>query len=832
MKEIIAFFAPGNHRRIQIGIHLLVILLLITGCSPDLNLQPSPTSADITPTSPQSISEAVVTFNLQIPDTDQTGVPIFIDILDEVTGLALNPARYQMDSIDTNHYTISLPIRVNELLKYRYVKGDKTLAVEYTPTGNQVRYRLLVITNPMVVEDTVSGWTDNVVASAPTKIEGKVLDNETNQPIASVLVCAGGSQALTASDGSFTIEGLPVGTHNLVAMTLDGSYQVFEQGARVDVNATTPVEIRLTPSKYVSVTFLVTIPNEISGVPIRLAGDLYSLGNTFADLEGGLSTVASRMPILSPLSDGRQTITLFLPVGTDLHYKYSLGDGFWNSEHNLDGSFNLRELIVPAQDIVIEDTIATWKSGNDSAVTFTVSVPSNTPASDIISIQFNPYGWTESIPMWSLGNNNWMYILYSPLNLMNNLSYRYCRNDECSIADDSMSQGSNPAGRSVEISATPQAIEDSVASWVGWQPESTSTTVSAESINPRNGFIAGVEFQTGYQPSRQSYYLNTLQNLSQIGTGWVFMTPTWTYPDGSLPNLELIPGENPLLADLEGTIGQIESLNMQAALFPQPVFPTSVEDWWVSAARDTSWWNAWFENYERFLLNFADIGEENHVSALVIGGDWLSPALPGGLLPDGSASGVPADSESRWKAIIENINLHFSGTIIWALPYSGRDTIVPSYIENVDAVYLLFNQPVSEENNPDEAALIAQFSDIFDNEIKPFKDILGKPIIMGISYPSAQGSAGSCLVSSENTCVPPSSLNKSGEDQASITLDLQSQKDLYDALMVVINQRDWIDGFVSRGFFPPVAVQDQSTSVYGKPAYDVIWYWFSGLLGE
>ena len=94
------------------------------------------------------------------------------------------------------------------------------------------------------------------------------------------------------------------------------------------------------PAPLVKVTFTVTVPQEnVVGVPIRLAGNLYQTGNTFADLVGGISTIASRMPLLTLQSDGRYTLTLSLPAGTDFRYKYTLGDGFWNSEQTSEGSF-------------------------------------------------------------------------------------------------------------------------------------------------------------------------------------------------------------------------------------------------------------------------------------------------------------------------------------------------------------------------------------------------------------------------------------------------------------------------------------------------------------
>jgi hypothetical protein len=57
-----------------------------------------------------------------------------------------------------------------------------------------------------------------------------------------------------------------------------------------------------------------------------------------------MNTVASRAPILKRNDNGTFEITLKLPVGFDLRYKYSLGDGFWNAEHEA-GKFVVRQLI-------------------------------------------------------------------------------------------------------------------------------------------------------------------------------------------------------------------------------------------------------------------------------------------------------------------------------------------------------------------------------------------------------------------------------------------------------------------------------------------------------
>ena len=136
-----------------------------------------------------------------------------------------------------------------------------------------------------------------------------------------------------------------------------------------------------------------------------------------------------------------------------------------------DGAFNVRQLIVPASQspVQVQDTVQTWQAGTSAPILFEVNVPANTPVGDIISIQFNPYGWTEPMPMWPRGNNQWVYQLYSPLNMLGNFEYRYCRNDQCGVADDVQTAQGKP-GRSVSTSLSPQDLQDTVTGWNLFQP--------------------------------------------------------------------------------------------------------------------------------------------------------------------------------------------------------------------------------------------------------------------------------------------------------------------------------------------------------------------------
>jgi hypothetical protein len=88
---------------------------------------------------------------------------------------------------------------------------------------------------------------------------------------------------------------------------------------------------------------------------------------------------------------------------------------------------------------------------------------------------------------------------------------------------------------------------------------------------------------------------------------------------------------------------------------------------------------------------------------------------------------------------------------------------------------------------------------MIDNDLAPFWQQTNKPIILAIAYPS-------------NT--------------------MTEQVDNYNAMMMAINDRPWLEGIVSTGYFPVFPLPDTSISINGKPASGVLWYWFPLFLGE
>ena len=822
---------------VRSGSLLLIILSLLVGCNfPTATNQPSTYSQ-----SPSNLTGQanLITFKVTVSQPLPAGDSIFISVLDEVTGLAFNPHKYIMQAEDALTYTATLPFTMGSVIKYRYSREGTGIVNEHLYNDRPVRYRLFHVDGPATLQDVVSRWTDTESLGPGGRIMGHIYDHSSGNPIPNILVSAGGEQALSLADGSFLLEGLPPGTHNLVFYSLDGAYRIFQQGAVVAADSTTPVEVQLNPAKWVTVIFTIKVPLDTPpDAPIRMAGNIYQLGNTFADLSGGVSTLASRMPSLGKLPDGRYMLTINLPVGTYLEYKYTLGDGLWSSELTSKGASQVRQLIIPEGNYEVDDVVETWKKVNSNPIRFEVKVPSDTPHAEAVSIQFNPgFGWLEPLPMWQVENTQgeevWRFDLTGPFNDLATLKYRYCRQAQCASADDAATQGINPDGRLVDPSSHPVLVQDEILSWAWLSHPNESSNVPGVKVTSRGiDFIAGVSFQSNYHPSWGPLFTQSINNVRNLEVNWLFLSPTWTFTNTTPPILEPLPSQDILWPDLINSISAVQQQDMQVGLFPLPHFPTQVGLWWQNASRDYPWWVSFFERYSYFILHHASLASSTNVSTLIMGGDWLNPALPGGQLYDGSYSNVPQDAELRWRDLIGQVRERFSGTVAWALPYPSGVRNPPPFLDAVDQVYILWSGNLGNQPNTSLDDLQIMANAFFTDEIVPFQQALGKPVIFAISSPSIDAGTHGCIPNLGDGCLDYDWLYPPNPDYPEVVINLQDQANAYNAILSAINDHTELSGFVSMGYYPPAVLQDKSISIHGKPASGVVWYWSQKFLGR
>ena len=779
-----------------------------------------------------------VTFFVQIPLNTPEGEIIYLSTLDEVTGLGVNATAHPLEPALGNNnldqgliYQTTITVPQHTIIKYRYTRQNQYAVIEHTQDDEQVRYRMAKADNPLEIRDVVSMWSDtSYYWPEPGRISGIISDSTTGEPVPGMLVIGGGVQAFTTASGSYMLPGLPPGIHNLVVYAPDGTYQEIQQGAEVASQANTEANLTIAPREFVDVTFLVTVPIGTPENSVRLVGNLYQLGNTFGNLPGGMNTIPSRMPHLTYAGDNHYGIILSLPVGAEIRYKYTLGDGFWNAEHSEGGSFFMRRFIVPEYPVQYTDEVFTWKSGTKDSITFDLWTPENTPVGENVYIQFNPYGWTTPLPMTEIAPNHWVFILFSPFDILSDLTYRYCREGECGIADDAATAGAYPEGRLVSPSAEPQYIADSVENWAWLESTSFAATAPLPAITPRGeDFITGIEFMPGSKPADSVQMAAAIPEITRLNSNWIVLTPTWSFTHQNPPVIEPNPNQDPLWIDLRTMTSIAFSEGLQVAIHPQPHFPVDPADWWMDAPLDFSWWNSWFDQYHAFAIHFAETAQIQGADMLILGGDWLIPALPGGKLANGDPSGVPADSGLRWIEIMNDVNARFSGTIAWTMSLPSGSS-VPDHFEHVDQVHLNWDPGfvITPDITLEELVNIADLS--LDGEVNTFWSNWLNPdhklLVLRVMYPSVSGWNPDCSSNIDGHCYPISTFSSPAPIVKEYDTGFSEQALAYQVYLSTAPRKSWVSGIISQGYYAPAVLHDKSISIHGKPAENLLQEWF------
>jgi len=809
---------------------LIVGLLFLAGCSTGLGLlsnSPAPSPVPLEEYTPSTA--ASVTFIANPPEGTSPGVRIQLELIDELAGSDEGARRFTMQRTPQGQYQLELTPALGAVLSYRYIRIDPSEAQETTPTG-EMAFRRVAITGSSTLEDTIAGWEDNPYTGGTGRITGAVTESGSGAPLSEIIVYAGGQTAFTDSSGTFQINGLSPGYHRLTLISTTGAHHTVQQGAYVDMESATPASFTMQPAQPVQIAFQVTVPDDtLPGSTLRLLGNTRQLGYRFDDPIGSRTVSVTDLPQLVMVDDTHYILVATLYEGMDLRYKYTLGDGNWNAERDPSGALVTRQLIIPDSSLVLEDNVSTWHCDNQATIRFHVSVPADTPDDDRISIQFDPASGIAPIPMWRLGDNEWYYILYGPLEPDSELTYRYCRNQRCGSADDARTAGANAMPRALTVDSRPQDIEDRVDLWQWWGLAGETSTVVAPDINAREGMQVGISLVPGDQHALSQTGESILEQLAFLSANHVILTPAWQVAAGdALPLFGFSPESGSYQEELSALSDNLHGENIAVSVQPY-LLPSegNLADWWTDAARDLAWWNVWFEQYEAFILHHAALAESLQAERFVIGGAQLSPALPGGVLADGSPSLVPQDADERWETLIRTVRTVYSGTLAFELDFTG-DVDVPDFLVLVDEIQLYWHAPLTTDGENSTADLQAQAGSYLDR-LQVSAILRVKPITLVVEYLSINGSADACASAPDGSCRPAEEFDRGAAVDADLDVNLAEQAQAINAILLAVLPNDDITGFFTARYDPGVPLQDKSSSVHGKPAADVLWYWYPRL---
>jgi hypothetical protein len=812
-----------------------IILVLLTGCGLFGGSQPASLPPGV-PLDPDTTLAPAAELVLQVtaPANTPDNGKLAVQLLDPVTGLDYNTLSIPLEKQPDGLYQVSLTPPVGTLLYYRYILTSPEEAGEVTGRQVPVRFRTAYIPGPVTLRDVIAGWSGIGEELHPGRILGLVRNAANGDPLAEMVISAGGQATFSDGEGRFRIDGLPPGLGHITIFSPTGAYQPRQQGVLIAADASTPVELELEPAQPTQVTFQVTVPPDTPPeAVVRIAGNAAQLGNRFFDLPGGMQVSSSHMQEMVRVDQNHFLAILTLYEGMDVRYKYSLGDGFWNAERGESGAWVTRQAIIQLPDPILRDEVLSWKSETFDPIRFEVSSPPNTPDEGGLGIQFFAGQWLTPLPMWPLGADRFAFTLFSPRTLGTDLRYRYCRSLACGNADDSETVGPLAAGRPLDLASDEVLLEEQVERWQWFEGELDPTPVVAVPVNARAGYELGLELVPGFRLSWQRDLLPALDRISSLSANSVTFSPRWSMEMlNPYPAFGLDPTQAPFFREIVGWIDLAFRRGLQVNLRPALELAGMTEDaFWTDAARDPGWWRLWFEQYRSYLLSVAHLAAEKGVQRLIVDLHSVAPALPGGSLANGQPSAVPAEGEALWRQILADVRSIYSGRLVAELEVEQGLQTPPPFMDAFDEVRLYWHAPLASEAGLSFERL--QQSARFELEaVLADPDLPGQPITLSVELLSIPGSALACAPAPDGSCRPASEFDQGAVVDPDLAVDMPAQAAALNALILAAMDQDRISGFSVRGYDPGPILHDKSASIAGKMAEDVIRYWYEHLLAR
>lgn len=755
-----------------------------------------------------------IIFKVDVRGTISDSESIVLGILDPISGISMNPVFYPMVNISPSKFKVLVDLPKDSLVYYKYFIQGNGQHEEVTSLGEPISSRILITRDQNEVVDILAKWEGDIKPIRYGQIKGTISDFTTSEGIPDLIINVAGIEKITNGMGQFEINGLLEGENLITVRSFDGSYPIYQQSAIIKNGMVTEANIGLKKPEVVEVTFLVELTkNTEFSQPIRIVGDLQQFGNTFSNIGGGLTIDPRSSPTLIPQEGGGMVFTIPLPIGTILNYKYTSGDGFWNVEKMEGGNFRIRQMIVPATDIQVKDQIVGWSSeGSNKSITIRVKVPASTPQNEIVTIQLNPYDWTPPLPMTEEGENIWRIELFQPSPLFSTSTFRFCRNYNCEKGVESTPD--DPQSRTLDFTSNLRNYDFSIGAWRDYSGILNAQSMENVVTAKNHQFITGIDL--GETEGRFGI-ANGIEMAGYIQANTVVIPYSYSF---RLDNPTMIQPAGFAEASTTSIFTNIEyakSLGKNVLLQTKLIDTGSTDEKWRNIEITSDFSGHLLDQYQDHLLSAGILAGRTKASGLIIDARDLWPIVPYFGEPD------QPELSSAWGKIITSVRQVYEGPIFFMVNYSNEGLRgLPTFAEDFDGFYIDWTAGLAldENTSQDEMKLNAYY--MLQNDIIPSIPS-GRSILIGLNAPSTIGVKLGCSQNEAINCVV---VESPGGYQTDPIVDLDGQAMVYRAMLMAIDQRSDIEGFVSRGFDSSVLSADDSSSVYGKPSFDLLWYWY------
>lgn len=290
---------------------------------------------------------------------------------------------------------------------------------------------------------------------------------------------------------------------------------------------------------------------------------------------------------------------------------------------------------------------------------------------------------------------------------------------------------------------------------------------------------------------------DSLRLLTETGTEWIALCFSWIQSNTTSHDIHLSSSGTPTPESIKHAITTAHSLGLKVMLKPMVEAVEREETLsypvWRGEIQPS---NEWFENYSAFINFFAEFAEQNDVELFSVGCEYKATT----------------GEKEQWETVIQGVRERYSGPIVYAADWTNYQNI--EWWDSVDYVGIDTYFPLSLLKYDPAFDELKNAWNNYADEIETWLLTVNKPVIFTeIGYRSGDG-----------TNMAPSNY------WSDMAVDLQEQRDCYEAAFQTLWKRSWFYGFYWwTWIYDPEqgGPNDSSHTPQSKPAQDVITQWYS-----
>jgi hypothetical protein len=308
----------------------------------------------------------------------------------------------------------------------------------------------------------------------------------------------------------------------------------------------------------------------------------------------------------------------------------------------------------------------------------------------------------------------------------------------------------------------------------------------------RRGVALGLFVSESDPEARRFYYEQLLDEIAEVGATDVAIVVRWVQSDVTATEIGPTSGVTVADAVVTEVVGLARVRGLRVFLLPTLHVESRRRGDWRGSLRPDDW-NAWWRSYYGFVLHYASLAATAEVDMLAVGSELVSTER----------------YVERWRDLIQQVRVVYPGRLTYAANWDHFEPV--QFWDAVDVAAVSVYPGLSDEDDPDQAALVEGWTP-FRRRLRAWAAQHNQRYLFAeVGYPSHRDAA-----------RRPWDYGVRGSP------DPQLQARCYRSLYEVWQGDDRLDGLFLWNWFGTGGPDDVGYTPRGKPAEDVVRYWYTG----